>query len=535
MSNRRTRAQKLSEDELFQYQPPAIERPSRVAKTAATARLMESSSSPVPGSPRRDSRLDNNKGKRKRDVSDKSGDGYSESSGMGIEGDEETDAQAESGNQASDMDVDEEVKSEDGASGMDIDGQVRESSTGEVGGDFQGAEQETTYPSEAETVILVEKQPKNRKLANTGDTDVQEKAETAKSKATKGKAKLVAEKEEKEVSIKDAGEKMKFGDHPRFYAKIVRRKGKEEEDADGEITGPPKAEEEDICLPSYPPILLPRVDVNILQCDFCVPRFSEFDLVRFAMSARVLPLLRMWAYMWLNPDGQSQEFHKKMLKAFPGNQKPWNSQVELIAGFAAKKKDSNIGSAELLYGAARIAWRLVNSNEAANDDFGFFRKFGEKEKAANEPYKFATRLLLAVWEDVESNPDGFFRILFRDECKLSEGLRPEVRQLYECWYIIDEKAYQKQTITSANPADHHNHNGPKPATVSMSSMESVDQQAHQERRKARANEGKLEEGKIRDGEPSSDWEVIEALKALQPFEHPEVRRFREHKKEREQL
>ena len=49
-------------------------------------------------------------------------------------------------------------------------------------------------------------------------------------------------------------------------------------------------------------------------------------------------------------------------------------------------------------------------------------------------------MLLVVWEDVETNHDGFFRILLKSE--LARPNRPELRKAYEGWYVVDERLFQ---------------------------------------------------------------------------------------------
>lgn len=61
-------------------------------------------------------------------------------------------------------------------------------------------------------------------------------------------------------------------------------------------------------------------------------------------------------------------------------------------------------------------------------------------KHANEPELLAARLMLTVWEDVEENQDGFFRILLKSE--LARLHRPEVRKAFKQWYIIHDDEYE---------------------------------------------------------------------------------------------
>lgn len=497
MTNRPQRASQ------YQYQPPSIERPNRAAKTVATGRLVDRSSSPLAGSPRRDSHL-TTKGKRRRVICEESSE---ESSGQG-------------GGQSSNYGSEGE---RDGSGlTMDID-KPKGQPASKVEEDVQMLEEEPESASEVKACTGTT----NRKLTNAIGKKCQGMLKEAPVRASTEP--VESAEENVLLYIEDNGPEMKIGDHPRFYAKVIRRKGIEQKNAAGWKI--PIPEEEDVRLPDHQPMLLPHVDLSILQCDFCTHKFSEIELVRFAMSARVLPLLKMWACMWLNPDEKSQDFYKEMRKAFPSAQKPWNVQVDLIADFAAQKAEFTMESAEVVYGPARLAWRLVNANSTVND-FDFFLKFGGDDWAHNEPYKFATRLLLAVWDDVETKAKGFFRTLFRQECQLSQGLRPEVRQLYECWYIVDERMYQKQPIRSTRQTDYHNHNNSKVAGRNIPVMESVDQQAFQQRRRALVD-AELEEGEIREdmevdevqaNQPLSDLQAIEALNALQPLAHAKCAR-----------
>jgi hypothetical protein len=110
--------------------------------------------------------------------------------------------------------------------------------------------------------------------------------------------------------------------------------------------------------------------------------------------------------------------------------KPWKVGVQLVADHEAL----TYHLAPLLYTMSRFAQRLVNANGA------FFGAFSAYSRATNEPHKFAARMLLVVWEDVEKNPGGFFKILFKGE--LSRPNRPEMRDLYEAWYIVDERLFR---------------------------------------------------------------------------------------------
>ena len=190
-------------------------------------------------------------------------------------------------------------------------------------------------------------------------------------------------------------------------------------------------------MPNHPPILLPAVDMSLLQTRDCVHVLSDRELVRFAMNPLVLPLLKQWAYMWLNPDKESKQFHKDMQRTFPleGDKgKPWKVGVQLVAEHAAHQTGFTQLLAPLLFSMSRFAQRLVNANGA------FFNIFSAYSRATNEQHKFAARLLLIVWEDVEKNENGFFRILFKGE--LARPNRPEMRELYEGWYVVDERLFR---------------------------------------------------------------------------------------------
>lgn len=255
----------------------------------------------------------------------------------------------------------------------------------------------------------------------------------------------------KGLEIRDPGPKMEIGDAPRFYMKIVRRKGKEYTIGDRKV---PAAEEENFRVPGSKPIILPRVDLSILRNRDGEFRLPEVELVRFAMSARVLPILKQWAFMWLNPDDESQNLYRQVQRTFSRRDKPWNHEVALIAGFAAHGVPATqYQSTQLLYRMAGFAIRIFNGNAEVND-FDFFTKFSREEQASHEPYKFATRLLLAVWEDVEANQNGFFRRLFHEDCELSRPHRPEVRAALENWFVLDESLYPDMQDVDMESPEH---------------------------------------------------------------------------------
>lgn len=497
-----------------QYQPPSIDRPSRRAKTVASGKLVERSSSPIQDSERKDSFSTKGKHNRKRDEDGESSEGFSE----GAESEDEGSEEGSEGN------------GDEGVGGMKVDNISEEivvKPKGEVDGDVDMEEEDDESESESESVATSEASTiilPTRKIPGTLGANPKGMVRERPTRATIQQA-IPVPAEKAPLKINDGGPKMELGEYPRFYAKIIRRKGSEEWDPDYGFASS-KPEEEDFRLPNHKPIILPRVDLSILQCDLCTHQFSGVDLVRFAMSGRVLPLLKMWGCMWLNPDEKSEAFHEKMLAAFPSAQKPWNPQVDLIAKFAAQNAEFAIESAEVLYGAASLARKLVTTNEIAND-FTFFLKFSQKDRATDEPYKFAVRLLLAVWADVEKNENGFFTTLFRQECGLSQPLRPEVRQLYEGWYMLDERMYQKRATGSASESDYHGHESQKLSKENISVMKKVDQQAFQECRRAAQAKRLLREmdktivcrSELQESQLLSEREVIEALKALQPEPH----------------
>lgn len=190
-------------------------------------------------------------------------------------------------------------------------------------------------------------------------------------------------------------------------------------------------------MPKHPPVVLPGIDLSLLRTTDCLHIIPDREVVRFVMGPMVLPLLKQWAYMWLNPDNASKQFHKDMRRTFPMDGeygKPWTNGVKLVAEHAAHQVGFAQNRAPLLYYMSSFAQRLVNANGP------FFNTFSAYSRAVDERHKFAARLLLIVWEDVETNPNGFFRILLKSE--LARPNRPEVRQAYEGWYVVNERLFQ---------------------------------------------------------------------------------------------
>lgn len=239
------------------------------------------------------------------------------------------------------------------------------------------------------------------------------------------------------LGITDPGSKMKAGKGTRFHAKVAMRMGKEYQDGRAKIS---TVVEEDVRMPSHSPVVLARVDLSILQMPGCGHTASQLELVRFPMGPRVLPLLKQWAFMWHNPDDRSKDFRELVQKRFPSNQRPWDQEVELIAKFATRERAYCHKSTELLYRMASFSERLVNANSTIND-FDFFARFGQEGWASDAPYKFAARLLLAVWEDIKADANGLFGKLFHEQCELSRQNRPEVRKAYLAWYTLDKSLY----------------------------------------------------------------------------------------------
>ena len=240
-------------------------------------------------------------------------------------------------------------------------------------------------------------------------------------------------KKDADLKITDPGPKMKAGETPRYYAKISR----EVEYIDSDKQPYDKPVEEDYRMPNHPPILLPAVDLGLLKTSECVHILPDREVVRFAMDPMVLPLLKQWAYLWLNPDKASEQFHKDMRRTFPmdgEHGKPWSAGVQLVADQAAHQASFDFSLAPLLYRMSSFAQRLVNANSA------FFHRFSAYSLATDERHKFAARMLLVVWEDVETNHDGFFGILLKSE--LARPNRPELRKAYEGWYVVDERLFQ---------------------------------------------------------------------------------------------
>jgi hypothetical protein len=235
---------------------------------------------------------------------------------------------------------------------------------------------------------------------------------------------------DRDLKITDEGPKMEEGDAPRYYAKVSRVV--ETRDVNGK-NPQDKTVEENYRMPNHPPVLLPEVDLSLLRTRDCVHRIPDREIVRFAMEPGVLPLLKQWAYMWLNPDKESEQFHKDMQRTFPmegEHGKPWKVGISLVADH----EGLTYHLAPLLYSMSKFAQRLVNANSA------FFNTFSAYSRATNEQLRFAARLLLIVWEEVEKNDNGFFKILFKGE--LARPNRPEMRELYEGWYVVDERLFR---------------------------------------------------------------------------------------------
>jgi hypothetical protein len=81
-----------------------------------------------------------------------------------------------------------------------------------------------------------------------------------------------------------------------------------------------------------------------------------------------------------------------------------------------------------------FARKLVNANGP------FFKTFSAHSRASNERYRFAARMLLVVWEGMEADRNGFFGALLEGE--LARPNRPEVRKVYEGWYVVNERLYR---------------------------------------------------------------------------------------------
>ena len=267
-----------------------------------------------------------------------------------------------------------------------------------------------------------------------GGKKVKPKEEAPQERTPPSECSVRAIKKDVDLKIFDEGPKMEEVDAPRFYAKVSRLV--EITDDNGK-NGHDKVIEENYRMPNHPPILLPEVDMSLLRTPDCVHILPDREFVRFAMEPTVLPLLKQWAYMWLNPDNASKQFRKDMRRTFPmgGNTgKPWKVAIQLVTEHAAHDTGFTFLLAPLLFRMSRFAQRLVNANGA------FFHTFSAYGKAVDEPQKFATRLLLVVWDDVENNQNGFFRTLFKGE--ISRPNRPEMREAYEAWYIVDERLFR---------------------------------------------------------------------------------------------
>lgn len=372
--------EQLSQAVIQQLVQATAQRPSREAKPVGEGRLKLV----VPRIPAKRSRNDDthkNKGKRKRDDSSLGGIESGLGSGLGI---------GVSGNESG-------------------------KGKGEGNGSEDGGEEE----EEGENIR------RSIKREPTGDPKVR-------SPPSECRPRLI--KKDHDVKITEGGPKMADGDAPRYYAKIVREIEIRNE---GTKEPFPKYLEESFRMPNHPPILLALVDLSLFQTPDCVHRISNRELVRFALGPAVLPLLKQWAYMWLNPDDDSRAFLGYMRRTFPmaGEYgKPWKNGVKLVAEHAARQVGFNYQLAPLLYTMSSFAQRLVNANMA------FFQAFGAYSQATDEVYKFAARMLLVVWEDLEADRNGFFGVLFKGE--LARAHRPEVRRAYEGWYVVDERMFQ---------------------------------------------------------------------------------------------
>ena len=267
-----------------------------------------------------------------------------------------------------------------------------------------------------------------------GGRKVKPKEEAPQERTPPPECAMRSTKKDRNLKILDEGPKMEDGDAPRFYAKVSRVI--EITDENGK-NGYDKVIEENYRMPNHPPIILPEVDLSLLRTPDCVHVLTDRELVRFAMDPTVLPLLKQWAYMWLNPDNESKQCRKDMQRTFPmqvNTGKPWKNAIQLVAEHAAHDTGFTFLLAPLLFRMSRFVQRLVNANGA------FFDTFSAYSKAVDEPQKFATRLLLVVWNDVETSRNGFFRTLFKGE--ISRPNRPEMREVYEAWYIVDERLYR---------------------------------------------------------------------------------------------
>jgi hypothetical protein len=246
------------------------------------------------------------------------------------------------------------------------------------------------------------------------------------------------DKKDSDLKIVERGPKMEDSEASRYYAKVVRTVQHTEYTPDGKFKRSWDVQvEESYRMPGHSPVLLAAVDLSLFRTPDCTHSIPDRELVRFAMTPAVLPLLKRWAYMWLNPDKTSQQFHKDMRRTFPmeGNTgKPWTAGVRLIAEHAAYGTGFTFELAPLLYSMSSFARKLVNANGP------FFEAFSTYSQASNERYKFAARMLLVVWEDLEDDRKGFFGALLEGE--LARPNRPEVRKVYEGWYVVNERLYR---------------------------------------------------------------------------------------------
>lgn len=175
----------------------------------------------------------------------------------------------------------------------------------------------------------------------------------------------------------------------------------------------PTAQEEPATM-SPPFKTLPYVDLTLMRIPEAPRKKSEQDLVRIAMSETVVPILKAWAENWMGSSEACMKSRADMTHTLGSttrlNGRPYKLAVDVFSTLVDNAQEIDLATAHNNFIMAHFAEKLVRANMSLFDDFN------DANWAANEPYKFALRLMLVVWEDISQNPDNsFFGILFSSD------------------------------------------------------------------------------------------------------------------------
>jgi len=188
------------------------------------------------------------------------------------------------------------------------------------------------------------------------------------------------------------------------------------------------------------PLVLPRLDLAIILQPENTIGYSRLYIIDLIRSVDTLPVLKQWADMWMNAEDEVSKAHHDILsKAFKPSARPWTKQIDIIAAEASKRADNNKKEQKQQF-SGYIADHAVT---IVKKQWGpIFRHLSFANRADNEHYKFAVRLLLTVFDDIRTNEQGFFGTLFKSE--LGEPNVPEIRKVYEKCYVVDPNDYEDE-------------------------------------------------------------------------------------------